>query len=127
MAVQHYRELIAWQKAMDLVAAVYALTRSFPKDELYGLTNQLRRAAVSVPANIAEGQGRGIGGEFAHHLRIANASRQEVETQVLIAIRLSYVTETAAASVLQSADEVGKVISGLLRSVTGNWQLTTGN
>src|SRR5438046_1772110 len=98
--VTHYRELIAWQRAMDLVQAVYSVTRRFPADELYGLTNQLRRAAVSVPSNIAEGQGRGVGGEFAHHLRIANASRQEVETQILIAQRLSYVDETCALGVL---------------------------
>ena len=72
MEVLHYRELVVWQKAMDLVVRIYELTRAFPKDECYGLTNQLRRAAVSIPSNIAEGQGRGVGHSFANFLRIAN-------------------------------------------------------
>lgn len=117
MGVRHYRDLVAWQRAMDLVEHVYHLTRQFPKEELYGLTNQLRRAAVSVPSNIAEGQGRGIGGEFAHHLRIANGSIQEVETQLLLAERLSYADDHAVASVLDLTAEVGRVTRGLLKSV----------
>ena len=127
MAVTHYQDLIAWQKAMDLVEAVYRITRQFPRDELYGLTNQVRRAAVSVPSNIAEGQGRGVGAEFAHQLRIANGSRQEVETQILIAQRLHYITSEEAGPVLGAAAEVGRLIAGLHRSVTGNSQLATGN
>jgi four helix bundle protein len=103
---------------MDLVVAVYEMSASFPREELYGLTNQMRRAAVSISSNIAEGQGRGAGAEFAHFLRISNGSRQEVETQVLIAVRLGYVTELDANVVLSLAEEVGKVIAGLLRSVT---------
>lgn len=120
MAVLHYRELIAWQKAMDLVVEVYRATASFPREEVYGLTNQLRRAAVSVPSNIAEGQGRGVGGEFAHHLRIAIGSRQELETQVLVAERLGFLPKELAGSVLSCAEEVGRLLTGLLRSVTGN-------
>jgi len=120
MAVTHYRELIAWQRSMDMVEAVYRLTRQFPREELYGLTNQLRRATVSVPSNIAEGQGRGIGDAFAHHLRIANGSRQEAETQILIAVRLGYVSETDAQSVLDLCYETGRIITGLLASITGN-------
>src|SRR3954468_12430988 len=99
MAVLHYRDLIAWQKAMDLVEQVYRLTRAFPREELYGLTNQVRRASVSIPSNIAEGQGRGVGGEFAHHLRIANGSRQEVETQILLGVRLGFIIEADATPV----------------------------
>jgi four helix bundle protein len=121
MAVLHYRELIAWQKAMDLVELVYRLTHRFPREELYGLTSQVRRAAVSVPSNIAEGQGRGVGAEFAHHLRIANGSRQEVETQLLIAVRLGYITEDECGSVFCLLEEVGRLLAGLHRSVvTGN-------
>ena len=118
MAVLHYRDLVAWQRGMDFVEAIYRLTQKFPREELYGLTNQLRRAAVSVPCNIAEGQGRGVGREFAHHLRIANGSRQEAETQLLLAVRLGYVTEAEAAPALGLADECGRLISGLRRSVT---------
>ena len=120
MAALHYRDLIAWQKAMDLVEGVYRATRGFPPDELYGLTNQVRRASVSIPSNIAEGQGRGVGKEFAHHLRIANGSRQEVETQLLIAQRLNYIPGDAVQRLLSAAEEVGRLIAGLLRSITGN-------
>ena len=105
---------------MDLVEQTYWITAKFPSSELYGLTNQLRRAAVSVPSNIAEGQGRGIGGEFAHHIRIANGSRQEVETQLLLAARLRFLSESHVNPVLGLSEEVGRVLAGLLRSVTGN-------
>ena len=117
MSALHYRELIAWQKAMDLVAEVYRLTRNFPREELYGLTNQVRRAAVSVPSNIAEGQGRGIGQAFAHHLRIANGSLQEAETQMLIAQRLEYLSEKDVLKFFDLSCEVGRLLNGLLRSV----------
>jgi four helix bundle protein len=117
VAVTHYRELIAWQRAMDLVEQIYKVTRNFPDGERYGLTNQLRRASVSVPSNIAEGQGRGVGGEFAHHLRIANGSRQEVETQVLIAERLGFLDRESALATLKIAEEVGRLVGGLHRSI----------
>ena len=78
MAVQSYRQLIAWQKAMDLVTLIYNVTQDWPKTEIYGLTNQIRRAAVSIPSNIAEGQGRAAMKEFAHHLSIARGSLLEV-------------------------------------------------
>ena len=118
MAVKHYRELIAWQKAMEMVCTIYKLTASFPSEERFGLTNQLRRAAVSIPSNIAEGQGRGISGDFARYLRIANGSRQEVETQIAIAHRLGYLDEERTASVLGDLEELGRIISGLLRSIS---------
>ena len=120
MAVLHYRELVAWQRGMDFVEAVCRLSQRVPREEMYGLTNQLRRAAVSVPSNIAEGQGRGVGAEFSHHLRIANGSRQEAETQILIAIRLGYVSEREAADAIGLGVEVGRLLAGLHRSVTGN-------
>ena len=117
MAVSNYRELIAWQKAMDLVAEVYRVTRSFPREEMYGLTNQLRRAAVSIPSNIAEGQGRGTPGDFLRGLKIANGSRQEVETQILIADRLGFVDPVARDSVLCGCQEVGRIMAGLMNSI----------
>ena len=117
MAVLNYRELIAWQKAMDLAVDVYRVTRAFPREEIYGLTNQVRRAAVSIPSNIAEGQGRGIGQAFSHHLRIGNGSRQELETQMLLAQRLSYIDDATVLPVLDLSAEVGRLLNGLLRSL----------
>ena len=87
---RNYQDLLAWQKAMDLVELVYAATRSWPKEELYGLTSQIRRAAVSVPSNVAEGQGRTSPKELLHHLPIAHGSLRELETQTMIAGRLGY-------------------------------------
>ena len=108
MCVQNYRELIVWQKAMDLVTEVYCLTRLFPREELYGLTNQIRRAVVSIPSNIAEGQARKSTAEFRNFLSIAQGSRAEVDTQILIAIRLQYLTETQAQTALALLMELKK-------------------
>lgn len=117
MALRNYRDLIAWQKAMDLVEGVYRTSRQFPKEELYALCSQIRRSAVSVPSNIAEGEGRGSPREFVQFLRIAHGSLRELETQVLIAQRLSYVKDKEAASLLDVAAEVGRLITGLIRSM----------
>jgi four helix bundle protein len=89
-----HRDLVDWQQAMDLVTAIYRLTASFPKEELYGLTSQLRGAAVSIPSNIAEGQGRRGAAEFRHFLSQASGSLMELETQLMIAERLCYVTQS---------------------------------
>ena len=118
MGVKTYRDLIAWQRAMDLVVEVYRLTAHFPREELYGLCGQVRRAAVSIPSNIAEGQGRGVGNEFSHHVRIAQGSLQEMETQLLIAERLSYLSRAKLDPVLALADEVGRLNRGLHKSIT---------
>jgi four helix bundle protein len=117
MAVRNYRELFAWQKAMDLVVAVYEASRVFPKEETYMLTGQLRRAAVSIPSNIAEGQGRGVGREFTHHLRIAYGSLRETETQLLIAERLGYLPARKIETILELSSEVGRLINGLMKSL----------
>lgn len=117
MAVQSYRELIVWQKAMDLVELVYAATKLFPKEELYGLTSQIRRAAVSVPSNIAEGQARKSTAEFQQFLSVANGSRAELETQIQLARRLQYVTPDTERQVLEASEEVGRLINGLKRSL----------
>ena len=117
MPLQHYRELLAWQRAMDLAAAVYAVTKSFPADERFGLTNQLRRAAVSVPSNIAEGQGRGISADFTRFMNIANGSRQEVDTQLMLAQRFGYIDASTVNKILDISAETGRLLSGLKRSV----------
>jgi four helix bundle protein len=117
MAVQSYRELIVWQKAMDLVEAVYRATVRFPREEIYGLTGQMRRAAVSIPSNVAEGQGRNTTRDFLHFLSIAQESVKEVETQVLIAERLAYVTKQVGAGLIEQTAEVGRLLSGLSNSL----------
>ena len=118
MAVRHYSELIVWQKAMDLVVLVYEATESFPSKERYGLTNQLRRAAVSVPSNIAEGQGRSTSRDFLRCLSIAAGSLQELETQLIIASRLNYLDESFRPGLFASTKEVARLINGLTRSLT---------
>ena len=102
---------------MDLVTAVYQLTACFPKEELYGLSSQLRRAAVSVPSNIAEGQGRHGAAEFRHFLRQASGSLMELETQVMIAERLCYISAEQANPILSNSAELGRVLNGLLNSL----------
>ncbi len=113
-----YRNLVAWQKAMDLVTDVYKVTRGFPKEEIYGLTSQLRRAAVSVPSNIAEGQGRKGDGEFKHFLRLRLGSLMEVETQIMICERLGYLNSSAAETLLRDTGELGRIMNGLIKSMT---------
>ena len=115
--MQGYRELVAWQKAMDLVEAVYVATRQWPREELYGLTDQARRAAVSVPANVAEGQGRQGKAEFGHHLSMAHGSLHELESHLLIARRLGYFDEAGCAALLAQTAEEGRLLGGLMRSL----------
>jgi len=117
MANQNYKDLIAWQKAMDLVEAVYTATKLFPKEEMYGLTSQIRRAAVSIPSNIAEGQGRKSSNEFARFLAIAYGSLREVETQILIAERLSYLKRRDVEPLIELSSQVGRLINGLSNSL----------
>ncbi|MFH1921143.1 MAG: four helix bundle protein [Planctomycetota bacterium] len=117
MAVKDYRELIVWQKAVDLVEAVYRASASFPKEEVYGLTSQIRRAAVSVPSNIAEGQARNTTADFLHFLSIARGSLKEVETQVIIARRLGYIDAQKESELTNLTEEVSRLISGLTNSL----------
>ena len=114
---QHYKDLIVWQKAMDLVAALYDATEGFPKRETYSLTDQMRRAAVSIPSNIAEGQAHYSNREFRHFLRHSRGSLAELETQILIAERRNYLTEPQTAELLSRTHEVGRILSGLLNSL----------
>lgn len=110
--------LIAWQRAMDLCVAIHVFTQRFPRHELYGLTAQLRRAAVSVPSNIAEGCGRVTKGEFIQWLGYARGSLAECETQTLCAIRFGYVSEANILPDLDLVQEVGRLINGLIRSLS---------
>ena len=109
--IKNYRDLTVWQKAMELVEMIYRLTSAFPKEELYGLTNQLRRSAVSIPSNIAEGHARKSRAEYLNFLSIAQGSRAEVETQVLIAVRLKYLKATEAEPALSLLNEINRMIS----------------
>jgi four helix bundle protein len=117
MKLRSYQELIVWQKAMDLVELVYASSKSFPREEIYGLTSQLRRAAVSIPSNIAEGQGRRTTADFIRHLSISYGSLLELETQALIASRLHYLPSASCQDILKRAGEVGRVLNGLMASL----------
>ncbi len=117
MTVKDYRELIVWQKAMDLVEMIYHTSVKFPKEELYGLTSQIRRASVSIPSNIAEGQGRRTTRDFLHFLGMAYGSVKEVETQVLIAERLGYIDKNHSLKLVEATTEVARLISGLTNSL----------
>ena len=111
MPGQNYRDLIVWQRAMDLVEAVYRPgRRGFPREEIYGLTSQMRRAGVSVAANIAEGQGRGGKIEFARFLWIAHGSLREVETHLLISLRLKLAGDVEIRKLIEKASEVGRLL-----------------
>ena len=112
-----YKDLVAWQKAMDLVTATYRSTAGFPKEEQFGFTSQLRRAAVSIPSNIAEGQGRLSEKEFRYFLGQARGSLMEVETQLQIAQNLGYLETTQTKELLKSCAEVGRILNGLLTSI----------
>jgi four helix bundle protein len=115
--VETYRQLEAWQQAMRLVERSYALTRSFPQDERFGLTSQLRRAAVSIPANIAEGACRRSIRMYVNHLSIALGSHAEFDTCVEIAFRLQYLSEASRAELVDISDSTGRLTNGLLRAL----------
>jgi four helix bundle protein len=118
--VRSHRDLIVWQKAMDLAVEVYALTRGFPRVEQYGLISQITRAAVSVPANIAEGNARrGYRKEYSHFLAIAKGSLMETETYVMLAIRLGFIKNDQAASVLGLIDEISRIITTMRQRLEG--------
>jgi four helix bundle protein len=117
MPVQDYKDLFAWQEAMDLVVAVYRVTAAFPTDERFGLTSQLRRAAVSIPSNIAEGQGRGPTQDFVRFLHIARGSVQEVGTQIELAFRLGFLGDADRTALVASLTEIAKILSGLICSI----------
>src|SRR6266480_6967621 len=114
--IRRYQDLRVWQLSMDLVVEIYRASETFPKRETYGLSAQCRRAAVSLPSNIAEGHGRKHLGDYLHHLSIANGSLMELETHCIIAQRLSYAAEDIP-SLLERAAEVGRMLAGLIRAL----------
>lgn len=115
MGMRPHERLEAWSKAIDFVVDVYKATESFPRDERFGLISQIRRAAVSVPANIAEGAARQSDKEFAYFLSNAQGSASEVETELIIAHKLGYLSETAFYALRSSIDRIGRLITGLLQ------------
>jgi four helix bundle protein len=117
MTLKSYRDLKVWQKAMDLVVECYRITTLLPKNETYGLVSQIQRAAVSIPANIAEGQGRDHLGDYLHHLSMDNGSLMELETHLLLLPRLSYLSSSELENAFHLTDEVGKMLSGLSKSL----------
>jgi four helix bundle protein len=120
--IKSHRDLIAWQKALELAVDVYKSTKPFPADEKFGLTNQIRRAASSVPANIAEGQGRRTRKDFVHFLYNARGSLLELDTHFELALRLGYLEPETYSGLRQQMDEVGRVLNGLIRSLASDLQ-----
>ena len=109
-----YKELIVWQKSIELVTDVYKLTKTFPREELYSLASQMQRASVSIPSNIAEGNDRNSNKEFSQFLRIARGSLAELETQVIISEKTGYANEEQIIPILNNCYEIGRMINGLL-------------
>ena len=116
-AIRNYRDLFVWARSMDLVEACYKISRQFPQSEIYGLTSQIRRAAVSIPANIAEGHGRRNLGDYVHHLSIANGSLKELETHLIIATRLKYIADNQIIPTMEACAEVGRMLSVLIQKL----------
>ncbi len=118
MFIKSYKDLIVWQKAMELAAEVYRLVGKLPREEMYALSDQMRRAAISIPSNIAEGQARNSTKEFAQFLSIAAGSRAEIETQLLLCEKLSLLSTADTKRSMDLADEVSRMLSVLMRNLT---------
>ena len=116
--IRSYEDLMVWQKAMELVVEVYRVVKLLPREETYGLSDQMRRAAVSVPSNIAEGQSRNTRKDFINFLCIARGSNAELRTQCLICLRLHYIDEGELTKTLSLSGEVGKMINAMIASLT---------
>jgi len=117
--IRSYRDLQVWQKAMALVVESYRLAKLLPKSETYGLISQIQRAAVSVPANIAEGHGREHLGDYLRHLSVANGSLMELETHFLISVELEFLTRDQIAQAMRMTAEVGRMLNGLTQKLRG--------
>ena len=121
-ALKSYRDLEVWKKSIDLVEQIYLASRNFPPDERFGLTSQIRRAAVSIPSNIAEGAARTGTGEFLQFLGVASGSLAEVETQLILAHRLQMLDSQAMERLLDQAETISKMLGGLKRSLEARRQ-----
>jgi four helix bundle protein len=115
--IRSYRDLRVWNEAMELAAQCYQVTRTFPREEMFGFTAQIRSAGASIPANIAEGYGRESAGSYVQFLRNAQGSLKEVETHLLLATKVGLTSAVNASPVLERAETVGKMLRGLIRSV----------
>lgn len=118
--VKDFKDLIVWQKAMELVAEVYRLAKKLPKEELFALSDQIRRSAISIPSNIAEGQGRNSTKEFIQFLAIAKGSKAELETQLLLCVKIDYLNESEIQMAINLIQEVGKMLNALQKTLTTN-------
>jgi four helix bundle protein len=117
MPINSYRDLFVWQRAMELVKELYILGKKMPQDELYSLTNQMKRAAISIPANIAEGHGRSGKKEYLHFLSIANGSRTELETELQICVRIGYLKEKDIEYAMSLSMEIAKMLKSLMKKL----------
>lgn len=115
--IKTHKDLLVWKKSIDLVEQIYKFTKQFPKEELYGITNQMRRCAVSIPANIAEGSGRKNKAEFIQFLHIALGSASELETHLIISQRLGFLSSNSYDEIMNALNEIIKMICGLINSL----------
>ncbi len=118
--IRDFKDLIVWQKAMELVTEVYILVKKLPKEELFALSDQMRRAAISIPSNIAEGQGRNSTKEYIHFLAIAKGSKAELETQLLLCVKINYLEDSEIETAINLIHEVGKMLNTLQKSLKPN-------
>lgn len=118
--IKDFKDLIVWHKAMELVEEVYLLVKKLPKEELFALSDQIRRSAISIPSNIAEGQGRNSSKEFVHFLAVAKGSKAELETQLLLCVKVNYLTNADIETAISLIQEVGKMLNALQKSLTTN-------
>jgi four helix bundle protein len=116
--VNSHKDLLVWQRSMDLVEAIYRITANLPASEQFGLTSQMRRSAVSIPSNVAEGYGRQATGEYRHHLSFSRGSLLELETQAMLCVRLKYLTEDELEPVLREIAEISKMFGSLISKLS---------
>ena len=122
--VKTYKDLIVWQKAMEMTIALYQIVKKLPKEETYALGDQMRRAAISIPSNIAEGFGRNSKKEYLQFLYIANGSVYELETQLLLCVQIKYLTEVEIQPLISLLSEIGKIIMTITKKLTLNTSTT---
>jgi len=115
--IKDFKDLIVWQRAMELVTEVYRLVKKLPNEERFALSDQIRRSAISIPSNIAEGQGRNSTKEFIHFLSIAKGSKAELETQLLLGVKINYLTNLEIETSMKLIQEVGKMLNALQKSL----------
>ncbi|RYE77804.1 MAG: four helix bundle protein [Hyphomicrobiales bacterium] len=116
-AINSYRDLLVWQAGVDLAAACYAATMEFPREELYGMVSQIRRASTSIPANIAEGHGRDSSGHYVQFLKVAQGSLKELETHIVVSLRVGLLDNDRTEMLLGRCDEIGRMLRALIRSI----------